>query len=284
MVLTLSKNFSNPMRLTTLARKVGRTPSQLINFLENNQIEISNGANTKLDEVVINLVLKEYEVELEKPQAIEVALPAVSEPIIDEVPVVVEEIPADPVPEITEPETIPTEDSVKMRSGTIEDLEAGDHMEIEHIKAKKVKLEGFKVVGKIELPQKPVKAPVTEEETSATEELKKAEPGRSPRKQRTDFQKHDRRPKHDRQPLTYEERLKREERIRDLEIQKKLQVDKERKVRYYEKHIAPKAPIKALKKKTQIAGSAQTAKPSKVVYTNPLQRFWAWINGKHDKY
>ncbi len=272
------------MRLTTLARKVGRTPSQLINFLENNQIEIANGANTKLDEAAINLVLKEYEVELEIPEAMDIALPAVSEPIIAEVPVVVEEIPADPVPEITEPVTIPADNSAKMRTGTIDDLEADDHTDIEHIKAKKVKLEGFKVVGKIELPQKPVKTPVKEEETSAIEESKKTEPVRSPKKQRSDFQKHDRRPKHDRQPLTYEERLKREERIRDLEIQKKLREDKERKVRYYEKHIAPKAPTKAPKKKSQNSSSTQAAKPSKVVYTNPLQRFWAWINGKLDKY
>ncbi|MDZ7607191.1 MAG: hypothetical protein U5K79_16740 [Cyclobacteriaceae bacterium] len=272
------------MRLTTLARKVGRTPSQIIAFLENNQIEITNGANTKLDDAAIALVLEEYEIELVKPRETAVELPVEPEEIIAEIPVEVEEIPVEPIVDIAEPEIPPLEEIPKVRTGTIDDLESGDHSEIDHIKAKKVKLEGFKVVGKIELPQKPVKAPVTEEEASTPEEVKKADPVRSPRKQRSDFQKHDRRPKHDRQPLTYEERLKKEERIRDSELQKKLQEDKERKVRYYEQHIAPKAPAKAPKKKPQNANSAQAAKPSKVVYTNPLHRFWAWVNGKLDNY
>jgi len=272
------------MRLTTLARKIGRPPSQLIAFLKNNQIEITNGANTKLDEAAVTLVLEEYEIELEKPEEAIVEPPVEPEQIIAEVPVVVKEIPEEPVVKIAEPEIPPVDNITEVRTGTIDDLETGDHTEIEHIKAKKVKLEGFKVVGKIELPQKPVKAPVAEEETSTQEESKTAAPERPPRKQRSEFQKHDRRPKHDRQSLTYEERLKKEERIRELEIQKKIQEDKERKMRYYEKHIAPKAPIKAPKKKTQNANSAQAAKPSKVEYANPLQRFWAWVNGKHDKY
>jgi len=270
------------MRLTTLARKVGRTPTQLINFLVDNQIEITNGANTKLDEAAIAMVLEEYGIELEKPEETVVEPPVEPEQKIAEV--VVQEIKEEPVAEMAEPEIPPVENITEVRTGTIDDLETGDHTEIEHIKAKKVKLEGFKVVGKIDLPQKPAKAPVAGEETSTEEESKTATPERPPRKQRSEFQKHDRRPKHDRQSLTYEERLKKEERIRELEIQKKIQEDKERKMRYYEKHIAPKAPIKTPKKKTQNANSAQAAKPSTVEYTNPLQRFWAWINGKHDKY
>ncbi len=272
------------MRLTTLARKVGRTPSQIINFLENNQIEIANGANTKLDESTIAMVLKEYEIELEKPVEPPVRFAEEPERIMEEVPVVVEEIAIEPLAEIEEPKTPPANKTVKMRAGTIDDLEAGDPSEIEHIKAKKVKLEGFKVVGKIELPPKPVKAPVTEEATSTLEDIKTEVPERSVKKQRSEYRKPDHRQNHERKSLSYEERLKKEEQARKREIQKKVEEDKARKQRYYEKHIAPKAPNKTPTKKTLNTDSTQTVSTPKVTYKNPLQRFWAWINGRYDRY
>jgi len=272
------------MRLTTLARKVGRTPSQLITFLESAQVEITNGANTKLDEAAIALVLKEYEIELEKPEASEVELPKEPEHIIEEVPVTIEESPAAPVVEISKPEPLPIVTPSKTRSGTVDDLEDGDHSAIDHIKAKKVKLEGFKVVGKIELPQKPVKTQVAEETNTTSEETETPVPERPAKKQRSDYKKYDRHPKHDRKPLSYEERLKREEQAKKREIQQKLEEDKARKQRYYEKNIAPKAPVKSSKKKAQKANAPLISKQPKVVSSNPFQRFWAWINGQYDKY
>ena len=272
------------MRLTTLARKVGRTPSQIITFLELNQIELSNSVNTKLDDAVVALVLKEFEIEPEIPQEPIVEQPIESAQIITEVPVVAEEIVTDSAIEIAETE-IPMEvNEVKVRTGTIDDLETGDATEIEHIKAKKVKLEGFKVVGKIELPQKPIKSPASEEETLVQEDSKKSVPERPQRKQKPEYQKHERHPRHHRQPLSYEERLKKEEQTRKQEIQKKLEEEKARKQRYYEKHIAPKTIQKPAKKKPQTVKSSQTQSEKTVLYKNPIRRFLAWINGKYDKF
>lgn len=282
------------MRLTTLARKVGRTPSQLISFLQGQQIDLSNGANTKLDDATIAIVIKEYPIEEKEPPLAPIAsIAAESEQVVslpEVIPTiqVVEktEIAAEVIPQFELPDLVPTatEEPVIARTGTIDDLEAGDHTEIEHIKAKKVKLEGFKVVGKIELPQKTVKAPVVGEEIPAPEESKTAVPEQPVKKQRSEYRKPEHREKHERTVISYDERLKKEEQTRKKEIQKKVEEAKAKKQRYYEQHIAPKAPNKPLKKKTQSTDSTPIVKPAKVVYKNPITRFWAWINGKFDNY
>ena len=55
------------MRLTTLARKIEKTPNQLISFLEENNIDVSTGLHGKLEtktvELVINYFMPEQNIE-----------------------------------------------------------------------------------------------------------------------------------------------------------------------------------------------------------------------------
>ena len=48
------------MRLTTLARKIEKTPSQLIAFLEDEGIEIPNGLHSKLDSETVTVVMNQF--------------------------------------------------------------------------------------------------------------------------------------------------------------------------------------------------------------------------------
>lgn len=75
------------MRLGTLARKIGITPSKLTTFLESQNTDLSSGTNTKLTDQEIQLVLEHYQATLE-PEAPE---PAPTEEIKEEPVAVVEE-------------------------------------------------------------------------------------------------------------------------------------------------------------------------------------------------
>ena len=48
------------MRLSTLARKINKTPTQLIAFLEENEIEIANGLHSKMDSETLDLVYTHF--------------------------------------------------------------------------------------------------------------------------------------------------------------------------------------------------------------------------------
>ena len=48
------------MRLTTLARKIDKTPTQLIAYLEENGIPVAKGVHGKLDEETVEKVLNDF--------------------------------------------------------------------------------------------------------------------------------------------------------------------------------------------------------------------------------
>lgn len=272
------------MRLTTLARKIGITPSQLINFLEKHQIEVTNGLNTKVTDETIAIIYNEFEIRTE--EAIKNAPVPVVEPVVTEA--------AEPVPDpeliLAEPpvEQVEAEPVVavipprEVRTGTVDDLEAGDALDIEHIKVKKVKLEGIKVIGKIDLPAKPVKS-APAEQPSESEEVRPAKVEPTPKMPRSEYRKPDHRQRPERKTLSYEEKLRQEDIARERDRLKKVQAEKEKKQRFYEKHIAPKTPKKS-PKKHPVVDKTVKVKQKPVTYKNPLQRFWAWINGKYDRY
>ncbi|WP_420583231.1 hypothetical protein [Reichenbachiella sp.] len=81
------------MRLGTLARKISITPSKLTAFLESQNIDLSSGTNTKLNEEEIELVLDHYKAALEeeKPEPevevvaeVEEESPALEQELIEE--------------------------------------------------------------------------------------------------------------------------------------------------------------------------------------------------------
>lgn len=296
------------MRLTTLARKIQITPTKLIEYLKKNDIAINNGVNTILDSKTVAMVLDKF-----SPTADKDSISA--EPLVGEEKSEVASTPEGP--ENTEPEVeiissqitkspeikgeatesmVVVESTVKISSekksttpktGTIDDLEQGLLEDIELIKAKKVKLEGIKVIGKIDIPEKVKKVHTSDEEvkTKPDQNELKSDSAVNKDKQKKKFNKQKSlKADKNRRPLSYEEKLKLEEREK-LRLQKqKARKEKERKKKYYLKNIQPKAVGQPVKKKNKVIDENILTKPKVVVHKNPLRRFWDWLNGVYDKY
>ncbi|MFZ2906394.1 MAG: hypothetical protein WAZ98_09340 [Cyclobacteriaceae bacterium] len=128
------------MRLGQLARKLSLRPSQIVDFLAQQNIQIEDGSNTRMDEGHVELVVRHY-------------APEILEQIVQE---------ADE-PEIT---TANATASVVEESNTVvdevekSDLPVGEG-EPEVIRVQKVELSGLKVLGKIDLPEPKKKEPAT---------------------------------------------------------------------------------------------------------------------------
>ena len=288
------------MRLSALARKIEQTPKKLTEFLEENDIQLDNGINTILNEDNIRLVYAHFEPE------------QLSDPIIEKEPEdgdgknnLVEVDEQEDQPDIVEnmevDDNIDSSESqndnkqeddesvqlAKPKTGTIDDLEEGSVDDIDLIKVKKVKLEGIKVVGKIELPEKPKKEAKVPGETdeAATLEEKSV---KKPRKNAKQFSRNRKKNKGQggRKPLSYEEKLKEEEREKLKKRRRRENEAKRRKKQYYEKKIKPKTvqSSKQKKKKKNVVDQQTEVPNEAVVHKNPIKRLWAWLNGKYDKY
>jgi hypothetical protein len=149
------------------------------------------------------------------------------------------------------------------------------------IKAKKVKLEGFKVVGKIDLPEKVKKEDPAAESTDGEEKVIK-KPERPNRKFDRDRKKN--KGATLRNTLSYEERMKREEREKLRQRKKKEREAKLRNKKLYEETIqskVSKTPKKKSGKKKFLAGQE---KSEVKIHKNPIKRLRAWLNGQYDKF
>jgi len=304
------------MRLSTLARKIDKTPTQLIAFLEQKGIELENGLHSKLDSTTVDLVkdtylpeekqlekktiekekiedikVEEKQIVEEKTEDVKIDEIKIDEKQLEEKEIEVEEIVEknDELPILPEteksaankpevPETIN-----EPKTGTLDDLENENLGEIELIKAKKVKLDGIKVVGKIELPEKPKKEIAEpKEETTESKTIEK------PKKQQKSINRSfDRNRKksprgRSRSPLSYEEKLKKEEQEKRRKRRQIDKAEKKRKKKYYEKNLKPKTLSTPRKKKQQSADAVSNKKI--VVHKNPLKRLWFWLNGDYDRF
>lgn len=290
------------MRLTSLARKIQITPSKLVAFLEQNKIEIDNGINTRLDDEVIAMVMKHYNLEAPKMESnpdeseLEKADTSNYEP---EIPIDdnIEENVHPQLEKVSNDFESPNEADVSIdqellqvkeaepKIGTVDDLEEGLVKDIDLIKAKKIKLEGIKVIGKIELPEKPKKEVPAQDETDAETDTKNEESKSPKRKNQQKHQKDQKRGKRSGLTISYEEKLKREERIKRRQLKLKMNEEKARKRDHYLKNVQAKStasiPRKKKKKQSQQEYSGQKIT---VVSKNPIKRFWAWLNGAYDKY
>ncbi len=295
------------MRLTTLSRKIDKTPTQLIAFLDKNGIMLDKGLHSILKKEIVDMVVAHF-----LPDGFEQEDPINEMKIVEKDPIeaperniqdVKKEIEA-PVKEkkkakktIVEPEQEIITEEVKKeevaiiadiksepKTGTVDDLENEDFEKIELIKAKKVKLEGFKVVGKIDLPEKPKKEAIEPVDNPDAQTIEK-----SIKKPRPDDRRFDRDRKKNqrgklRNPLSYEERLKREEQEKQRQLRKKMKVEKLRNKKLYEETIKTKT-VKVVKRKKKKPSVSQTkSSKSVVVHKNPIIRLWAWLNGQYDKF
>jgi hypothetical protein len=198
------------MRIGQLARRLGIPPSDILGFLGTRNIETESGANSRISDEAVVLVINQFAPE-KLSEMLETA--PVEEPVAE----VVEETPApvveEPVAEMeAEGETTP-------------------EAPVEVIRVSKVELQGLKVLGKIDLP----------------EPKKKAEPLQTEQQSKKEFQKrNDRRDQRDwKNPLE----TKRQQEAREKEKKKQEQADrlKEQRTNNYYKKVKS-VPTKAVRR------------------------------------
>lgn len=245
------------MRLGQLARKLSLRPAEIVEFLAKKNIHIEEGANTRIEDELVNLIHQEFApgvniVELEPLPATteaitpETTIPQAPEPVIHQA-----EIPVEMPSEVT-----PVED-------TANDV----------IKAPKIALSGLKVLGKIELPEvrkKDTPDDLAPKEEVSPEPLKTREPERANQRRR-DPRPHTRTPKNpialQREKEAQEEQRKRKE---------KSEQEKEKRKQNYYKKVKMSPPTKAVRlvdEPTMQMTSEELAEPPKTW----IGKFIKWL-------
>lgn len=275
------------MRLGQLSRQLNLDTKDIVNFLAENNIEIKDHPNVKLDETAEQMVMEKFSdpkseepAELIEPSEIQIIESESSEPESDILPEPQsEELEDDPVAE-----PIATTSDVEPAEPSSEEAIASEtpdsEEEIEVIKAPKIELPGLKVVGKIDLPEP--KAPKEDEEPE--EPIEKEEKEESiPKVRLVHHSKRNSRPRLTPEQLE-EKRLRnkraKEKRIREAEERAKareIQRLKDIKAEHYKKKLS-----KASAKQTTNKKKA-TSKPKQVTQQKPqpkslLGKFWRWLN------
>ncbi len=285
------------MRIAQLSRKLNISQTEITGFLKRRKIEGYGGGNSRLTEEHLRLVIDYFRPELladffnteeenDDPGFLSPNPKTASVRKTDQ------NLP-EPEPENAKPVSVPVTEKTEPDP---EVKEKAAEEKVEVIRAPKVKLEGLKVVGKIELPEKPAEKkesrPVEktgQEPGNAGDKIENREKsGRRKNKKvsRSGKIKNGRRRRSGREE-TYEEKLKRLEREKIKRQKEKEKRLREKKRLHYLKTVkekqATETKVKKPKKKKEIS-IAGAPVPEKKYYKNPLRRFWAWLNGEFDNY
>jgi hypothetical protein len=260
--------ITNAMRLSQIARKVSRTPNEILIFLESNGIVQYSGSNAKIEPEHETLILNYYQKELDRASE--------EKNIVN----------WNPQMDIMERDIKKTGNIDKGKpadSGS--DIFQKESGKIELIRAPKMKLKGIKVVGKIDLPELPEKTstPGIKKKYLSANRLSEKQ---SLKTSRSTIGKNPKSPTNERK-TSYLERQLQEQKKREKERQKRMKKLKEKKRNYYKKNIQTKAEPGFLKKKSKrekIDTLPQNHRKTVPVYKNPIRRFWAWLNGAYDDY
>ncbi|ELR73432.1 translation initiation factor IF-2 [Fulvivirga imtechensis AK7] len=272
------------MRLVQLARKLGVTQNEIIRFLSGQGVDIGQSSNAKVNEEHTQLIYNHFgnpNEQLEEDKKIEESSEETTEPLLStqgasENSEFIEPQEAEPAVQSAkdeQPGEVHIEDTKETQSEE-------DKQQTEVIRAKKIKLEGIKVLGKIELPEPPKK----EEKTDESNDQQVSAPSRN-RKKDTQDRKSQKRQTKRKKTESYEQKLKRQEREalrKKREREKKL---KDKKKRFYEEQVKS-APQEKIKKKPskKPAKKQEPASRKRLIkkHSNPIIRFWEWLNGKYD--
>ena len=322
------------MRLAQIARKVKVTPVEVKRFLEEKfEIEIGKDPNYKLEEKHIDAVLENFVVETESNQT-ETNSPAeeekepLAEPVAEETAAVetaIEEAEESIETQTTdeeagdeteaaeddqpEAETEAAEDDQPEAETEEEESEEDAFVEMpvdpdaELIKAPKVKLDGLKILGKIELPEKKVEEEPekTEEEIQQEEEDKIAELDAAMRSQAQDIKTSSAKSKSvvveeeeseenarykDKNGIYHfsdEQRRNRIQRLEEFEEIKKQEQLKLRKKEHYEQLMKSREPKKSVKAEKAKMRKTENTKRKKAEQSKPKPTgIWAkfvhWLN------
>lgn len=145
------------------------------------------------------------------------------------------------------------------------------------IRAKLVKLEGIKIIGKIDLPPpKPKAKEDKDQDAEAGFENTKSNKGRKSRRNHKSRKPESLKQKQEREKRKLERKRKAEE--------KKIKAKK--KQHYIEKlgKAQGSKPLAGKNTKSQKRKAAENRKPMVQKSKNPVKRFWHWLNGKYDQY
>lgn len=258
------------MRLGQLSRKIGVQQSRISTFLEGKNYTIEAGSNSKLTEEQEQLIKTHFDyveeevvpatdtLDANAPAADDILMEeeedATASDILKQKTVSVAEIlNEDSAPAVeTSIEEIIEEEEVTTATDLSEEIEPSkEGTTDEVIRAPKLKLEGLKVVGKIDLPEPKVKEEAATEADSAetndteapVEEIKE-KPVRKKINQRSS---QNRRP--ERRGLTLAEKREREERTKKKLEKERKEEEKQFKAAYYESKMRERKPVVSKKKK-----------------------------------
>lgn len=209
------------MRLGQLARKLALRPSQIVEFLANQNISLDESSNTRLEDDQVALIMRYF-----APASVEtVAASDADEPPVAEV--------APGLNQATGVEDKSGEDL--SRPSQVEEVKA------EVIKAPKVELSGLKVIGKIDLPEvKKKEAPPAAESPEvkgiALPAGKKASPYKKEKPEQRAVRKN---------PIALQR--EREEQEAERKRQEKAKQEKEQRTKNYYNKVRASAPTKRIK-------------------------------------
>lgn len=260
------------MRLGQLARRLGISPGEVIDFLIARQIALPDGSNSKLEQDHVLLVIQQFapdkkdvilEPQLNKEEQSTESSETQSP---TEAPAVSAEITHEDIPLITEEFNMTAEVTVPWQP--VEE-------KAEVIKAPKVELPGLKVVGKIDLPDlkkkdnKPAVEGVQEEQGAPAPEEKKERHSES-----SSFKRHAKKKHSQKNSIA----LQREREQREAEKKKRLQakLEKQRRTQHYLKKVKPSVPTKPARlfAEDTISMSRETMATPKGLWQKFLKWFW----------
>jgi hypothetical protein len=235
------------MRLGQLARKLERTPAEIIEFLASKNVSIEEGVNSKLEESHITLVLQQYAPEL---RADIIALepdPTVGLPA------------ATSGPEIG----VQEDDNLTPTPG----IDPSQPEQNDVIRAPKVELAGLKVLGKIDLPEPKKKLPEAQEGAAQEQPKELRKEKRTPHHKKTKPAKNPVALQREQEALAAQR--KRDEELRQL---------KERRTQNYLKRVKAHQPTKAarlIKEEAEQLSAAELKERPKTWWG----RFVQWFTG-----
>ena len=238
------------MRLGQLARKLSLRPSQLVDFLAENNIHSEEGSNTRLADEHTKLIVEHF-----APESLE----EIMKPAVEETPQIAEAeteiMQAESIVTVSEQKTEEEEPVVLAEDKPVDELP-------EVIRVQKIELSGLKVLGKIDLPEPKKKEPKPESELTGEEKQKSERRGSAKSKH----------PRKERDQRTWRNPLEvqRQREARELEEKRKADLEREKEKRKH--HYQSK--VKQVQQPKRVKPVKETVTIKKLVDTRPVPKTW----------
>jgi hypothetical protein len=236
------------MRLGQLARKLSLRPTQIVEFLAKNNIQIEENSNTRIEDNYTELVVNHF-----APGTLQQVTDVVDEP--EEMPVLENEsIKSEPDEPLAEP------------------IEPTVSQETEVIRAQKIELSGLKVLGKIELPEPKKKEPAPDHAVEETESKAEDVPVNPEKKLRSHDKKLVGRNRERTQPRQWKNPLELQRELEAREADEKKRVEAQREKEKRKKHYEEKR--KVIVQPKRVKPVKEQPEMKKPVDTRPVPKTW----------